>query len=180
MIGARCLFAEPDELLKLDQAIRIFVGRCGNEEKKIRRRRNAQMIPILGYGLITKRVGARLDHLASIVSGIGAVHDDTYEGAVREGGVRSAGASGRLGQYFSQPDLAKGAGVAGNSNSLGLESVADGFGHSGIAAGADGLHLIARRRANAGEWEKDKYQECKPPTLHDISGFGLRIVAGGI
>ena len=69
MIGARCLFAEPDELLKLDQAIRIFVGRCGNEEKKIRRRRNAQMIPILGYGLITKRVGARLDHLASIVWG---------------------------------------------------------------------------------------------------------------
>src|SRR5436309_15997443 len=99
MIGARCLFAEPDDLLKLDQAIRILVGRRGSEEKKIRRRRNAQMIPILGYGLITKRVGARLDCLASIVSGIGTVHDHTNEGTVRESGVGSAGAPGCLGQY---------------------------------------------------------------------------------
>src|SRR6266536_4265435 len=124
MIGARRLLAELDELLKLDQAIRILVGRRGSEEKKIRRGRNAQMIPILRDGLVTKRIGSRLDRLASIVRGISTVDDHTDEGTVGESGVGSARAPGRLGQYFSQPKLAKGAGVAHNSNSLGLENTA--------------------------------------------------------
>ena len=67
MVGARRLLAELDELLKLDQAIRILVGRRGSEEKKIRRGRNAQMIPILRDGLVTKRIGSRLDRLAGDV-----------------------------------------------------------------------------------------------------------------
>src|SRR6266540_2454088 len=180
MVGARCLLAELDELLKLDQAIRILVRRRGREEKKIRRGRHAQMIPILGDSLITKRVGARLDRLASIVRSIGTVHDYTNEGAVRESGVGSAGAPGSLGQYFSQPELAKGSGVAHNSNSLGLECVAHTFRHSGVGAGADGLHLIIGRRANASETEKDRYEACKPSTLHEISDCRLRIMDCGL
>src|SRR5439155_7428632 len=114
MVGARCLLAELDEFLILDDTIRVLVGRHGGEEKKIRRGRHAEMIPILGDGLITKRIGTRFDCLAPVVTGIRTVYDHTYKRAGRESGIRGSAAPALLGQYLPQPDFAKGARVTHN------------------------------------------------------------------